>query len=309
MRPAPTEHVEASPARIERGRYLVQNVAGCLHCHSEALEDRLGSPVKPETLGRGGTAFSEAEGVPGVVCAQNITSDRETGLGAWTDGEIMRAIREGVSRDGHALFPMMPYTHYRNMSDDDVRAIVAYLRTLPPIKHKAPESKIKFPVNLLIKFTPKPLEGPVAAPDDAKDHRAYGKYLTEIGGCVICHTPHDDRGQLITGREFSGGWEMKSPHGSVVTPNLTSAPRTYLAIASKENFIGRFRAFAGIKADNAPKVGPGQASPMPWAFYSGMSDKDLEAIYDYLKSIPPIETDSPTAIAQGQSADGSATRR
>src|ERR1051325_6974170 len=106
QRPPSTEKIPLDAARIERGRYLVLHVTDCLGCHSDHHFDRFGMPIKAGTEGQGGFAFDEKLGVPGVVCAQNITSDPESGLGRWTDGEVLRAIREGVDRNGKALFPM-----------------------------------------------------------------------------------------------------------------------------------------------------------------------------------------------------------
>jgi mono/diheme cytochrome c family protein len=227
--------------------------------------------------------------MPGVVAAQNITPDPVTGLGNWTDGEVLRAIREGVDKNGDALFPMMPYEHFRYMSDDDAKSVVAYLRTLKPIRHSVPAKHLDFPVNLAIKFVPKPLNGPITAPDPQKDHLGYGKYLTTIGGCHECHTPHDDHGGRVEAKAFTGGWEMKGPWGRVVTANLTPSAGTFVGRSSKEEFIGRFKSFASLDASNSPIAQPGHNTVMPWLPFSHMKDEDLAAIYDYLKTLPPVE--------------------
>jgi len=289
QRPPSTEVVERTPERVARGEYIVHHLAGCLGCHSDYIADRYGMPLKPGTEGQGGYVFDEKVGFPGTVCAQNITPDAETGVGAWTDGELMRAIREGVAKNGRALFPMMPYTYYRAMSDEDVKSVVAYLRALQPIKHQVPLGKIKFPVNLMIKFVPKPLEGPVTAPGDASDHLGYGKYLVTVGGCMECHTQHDDKGQLVPGREFAGGFVMEGPWGKVVSANLTPHPDTFMGQATKEAFVARIKAFAGMGADDVPVADPGRNTIMPWRDFAGLTVKDLEAIYDYLKTLKPIE--------------------
>jgi hypothetical protein len=223
-----------------------------------------------------------------VVAAQNITPDPETGLGKWTDGEILRAIREGVDRNGDALFPMMPYMHLRTMCDEDAKSVVVYLRALKPVRNQVAGKHIDFPVNLFIKFAPKPLDGPVSAPDP-NNSVAYGKYLTTIGGCYECHTPHDDKNGLIADKPFAGGWEMRGPWGRVVTANLTPHPDTYIGQATKEAFIGRFRAFASFDPKAAPTTPPGRNTVMPWLAFAQMTDHDLGAIYDYLKTVKPIE--------------------
>ncbi len=286
-RPASAEKVEATPERIARGKYVVEHVSDCLGCHSDHLL-KFSTPVKPGTEGEGGYIFDEKLGFPGVVAAQNITPDAQFGLGKWTDGEILRAIREGVDRGGDPLFPMMPYEHLRNMSDDDAKAVVAYLRTLKPIHKGVPPKKLNFPVNFIVKFIPKPLDGPVAAPD-RKDPVAYGKYLTTIGGCHECHTPHDDHNNLIPGQDFAGGWEMTGPWGRVVTANLTPMPYNYMGHATKAEFIGRFKAFANMTPETAPDVPAGRNTVMPWIAFAGMTEEDLGSIYDYLKTLKPID--------------------
>ena len=287
LRPASTEKIEATPERLARGTYLVEHVADCLGCHSDHVV-KFGIPVKPGTEGEGGYIFDEKIGFPGVVAAQNITSDAEFGLGKWTDGEIIRAIREGIDRNGDALFPMMPYEHMRSMSDDDVKSVVVYLRTLKPIHKGVPDKHINFPVNLFVKFTPKPVDGVVTAPEP-KDSVAHGKYLATIGGCYECHTPHDDKGMRIAEKAYSGGWEMKGPWGRNFTANLTSTPGTYMSHATKEEFIGRFKAFASMNANTAPDAPAGRNTVMPWLAFSRMTEQDLAAIYVYLKTVTPIE--------------------
>jgi len=287
QRPPSVEKIEATPQRMARGEYLVMHVTDCLGCHSDHLTT-FAIPVKPGTEGEGGFPFGKEFGVPGVVCAQNITSDPETGLGKWTDGEILRAIREGVDRNGNALFPMMPYVGFSQLDDEDAKSIVVYLRTLKPIRHVTPEKKIDFPVNLLVKFAPKPVEASVVGPKRS-DSVAYGKYLTTIAGCHECHTPHDDKGQVDETRPFAGGWEMLGPWGRVNTANLTPHPDTYVGKATREEWIGRFKSFASINASNAPVAPKGRNTVMPWLTFSGMTDEDLGAIYDYLKTVKPIE--------------------
>jgi mono/diheme cytochrome c family protein len=287
QRPASAVRIEATPERLARGRYLVHHVADCVGCHSDHVTT-YGFPIKPGTEGQGGLEFNEGTGFPGVLRAQNITPDPETGLGRWTDGEILRAMREGVDREGNALFPMMPYVHLREMSDDDAQAIVAYLRTLPPVRNAVAKPTLNFPLNFIVKFIPKPLDGPVRAPDRTSSV-AYGRYLTRIAGCYECHTPHDDKNQLVEAGAFSGGWEMVGPWGRNRTANLTPHPMTFVGRATKDEWIGRFRAFASMNASNAPVAPKGRNTVMPWLAYAAMTDEDLGAIYDYLKTVPPVE--------------------
>jgi hypothetical protein len=278
-RPASTETVEATPQRLVRGDYLVHHVSDCLGCHSDFYADRFALPLKPGTEGQGGLQFDKRLGVPGVVQAQNITQDPESGLGAWTDGEILRAIREGVDRNGKALFPMMPYQFFHSMSDEDARSIVAYLRTLRAVPHAVAKRRLDFPVNLLIKFAPKPITSPVPSPDP-KDTVAYGQYLVTVGVCRMCHTPHDAKGQLIEGMDYSGGWELLGPWGRVVSSNITPDADNFMGKASREEFIGRFKSFEGLDGENAPVAPPGKNTVMPWPRFAGMTREDLGAIYD-----------------------------
>lgn len=285
QRAAFSETIERTPERVARGEYLVRHVGICFDCHSERSAAAYAMPFKPGREGVAGFSWDREKGFPGVLVASNLTSDRETGLGSWTDGEIVRAIREGVDRNGEALFPIMPYAHLRELSDEDVKAVVAYLRTLQPVRWQRPAKELDVPLNFVEKFVPKPLEGPVAGPDRS-DPVAYGKYLTTVASCVECHTPKDEKERPIAGQEFSGGWTMHGPGFEVVTANITPHPANWMGIATKEQFIARFRSYANFQEVPAAN---GRNTLMPWISYSGMTDEDLGAIYDYLKTVKPIE--------------------
>jgi mono/diheme cytochrome c family protein len=287
QRPASVDKVEATPQRIARGRYLVHNVSICLDCHSERTY-AYALPFKPGREGVGGFIWDKKIGFPGTVAAANLTPDRETGLGQWTDGEILRAMREGVDREGNALFPIMPYGHYRHMSDDDAQSIVAYLRTIAPQKYAEPKKALDVPLNFVEKFEPKPIEAPVPHPDRT-DEVAYGKYLVTIAACGECHTPKDDKGSTLPGMEFAGGFEMHTPQFRVVTTNITPHPSTWMGTATRDQFIARFRAFAGFTHETAPQADQGKNTLMPWIAYSGMTDEDLGAVYAYLKTVKPVD--------------------
>lgn len=280
-RPALEVTANPTPERLARGEYLAFTT-GCLDCHSKRDFTRYaGPPVKP--FGAHADGFDKGVGVPGVVYPPNLTSDKETGLGSWTDGEILRAMREGVSRDGRPLFPLMPYGDFKTMSDEDALSIVAFLRTLPAEKYKAPAPQLDMPLPIVIRFIPQPLTGPVSAPDKA-DTMAYGKYLTSTMGCTFCHTTVDERMAPLPGREFAGDNEMSGPWGVVRSANLTPH-ETGMGDKTKENFIGLFRAFGNVEGTVAPG---GQNTIMPWALYNKLTDEDLGIVYDYLKAQKPV---------------------
>ncbi|GAB3939921.1 cytochrome c [Spirosoma harenae] len=280
---APDLKVERTPARVARGEYLANHVTVCIDCHSTRDYSLFSGPLVPGTHGKGGELFSQQMGFPGSFTAKNITP---TGLGDWTDGEIYRAITTGVSRDGHAFFPVMPYPYYGKMNEEDVKSIVAYLRTLKPIENKPAESKADFPFNFILNTIPKKAE-PVPMPDST-DELATGQYLVMIAGCVECHT-QVDQGQIIKEKSFAGGREFKMPSGTLYTPNITPDKETGIGNWTKEAFITRFRSYAD-STYKAHKVGPNDFQTiMPWTMYGGMKEKDLGAIYTYLKSLKPIQ--------------------
>lgn len=287
QRAADSAKVESTPARVARGEYLVRHVTICFDCHSERTL-AYGLPIKPGREGVGGFVWDKQIGFPGTLGAANITPDPETGLGNWSDGEIIRAIREGVDNKGDALFAIMPYGHYSSLSDDDAKAIVAYLRTVKPQRYAKPARSLDPPLNFIVKFMPKPLSAPVPEPDH-NDHHAYGQYLVTVAACSECHTPQDDKGKALPGMDFAGGFEMHTPFFRVVSANITPHPSTYIGRATKEEFIARFRAFSGYTAETAPPAPKGKNTLMPWIAYSGMTDEDLGAIYDYLKTLKPVE--------------------
>jgi hypothetical protein len=155
---------ESTPARLARGEYLVWNVTDCLSCHAEHDWTAHDAPILPDTAGAG-QDMNFLKGFPGKVYAPNITPDPEAGVGNWSDDQLARAIREGVSHDGRALFPFMPYPDFRSMSDEDLASVIVYLRSMPPVRKQQPTTALIFPVKYLIRSTPQPLDAPVPEPD------------------------------------------------------------------------------------------------------------------------------------------------
>lgn len=272
----PDLRVEATPERVERGRYLVEHVAACLDCHSQRDWSQFGGPVVPGTEGRGGEVL---KGEFGALVAPNITP---AAIGGWTDGELYRAITGGISPNGDAYFPVMPYHQYGLLADEDVHAIIAYLRTLKPIEHR-PEAKrsLAFPLNILVRFMPRP-GSPGRRPDPA-DEVSWGRYLATAAACSDCHTPKE-RGHAIPGLTMAGGNQFPLPDGRVVrSPNITPDPKTGIGGWTREQFVQRFKAFA------EPAPATTAQTVMPWRVYAGMSERDLGALHAYLRSLQAVE--------------------
>ncbi|SPE31681.1 Cytochrome c-like protein [Candidatus Sulfopaludibacter sp. SbA3] len=278
--------VAMTPERIARGKFLFENLCDCDGCNSQRDFSRVDGPVVAAGRGRGNELSAFLRGMPGTVVASNITPDPETGLGKWTDGEKIRAIREGVDNAGRALFPMMPYPSYRKMSDEDVQAVVAYMNSLPPIQNSLPATKLNFPVGLFIKFAPAPA-GSVGPPDRA-DRLKYGEYLVTIGGCADCHTPLE-KGQPVVGKTFAGGQVFASSAGTVVTANITPDMETGIGKWSEEYFKKKFYDYREYAASGPPPLpGPQAFTLMPWLELSQVPPEDLGAIYAWLRTVKPV---------------------
>ncbi len=280
---APDIQVKVTPERVERGRYLAEHVTVCIDCHATRDWTKFGIPPTPGTDGKGGELFDQKIGFPGKYYSTNITPYE---LKKWTDGEIYRAIAAGVSRDGRALMPVMPYPNYGKMSKEDVYSIIAYLRTLKPIVNDVPESVSDFPFSIAINYIPKkPNHQPIPP---ASDVVKYGEYLANATICMYCHTPNDN-GKPIMSKAYSGGFEFPLPTGGFVrSSNLTQDEVTGIGRWTKEDFIDRFKAYKS-EIYTAPKVATNQFNTfMPWTMYADMKEEDLVAIYEYLKTIKPI---------------------
>jgi len=272
--------VATSPAIIERGQYLFTALLDCDGCHSERDFSRLGGPMVAGTRGKGGQL--RLEGLPGEVYASNITPDKETGIGNWTDGEKIRAIREGISKNGHMLFPMMPYPGYRYMSDADVMALVAYMNTLPAIRNYVQRSSISFLTSIMMKGVPQPV-GRTVPPVDKDGGEIYGEYLVSIAGCEDCHT-QQKRGQEDTSMRFAGGRVFATPNGSVVSANISPDKDTGLGKWDFIRFRDRMHGMQQYRGAEYPQVGPDKFTLMPWIAYANVTDHDLESMWLYLKS-------------------------
>ena len=286
QREAPDLTIDLTRERVERGSYLANTVLSCFACHTQRDWSKWGGPmIGPH--GAGGESWVKEYGFPGRLFATNLTSDPKTGLGEWTDGEILRALREGIGRDGRGLFPIMPYAEYRRLSDEDAMAVVAYLRTLAPVDRSYPEPEIDFPMSFFSKLAPEPLEAAVPEPD-REEPAAYGEYLATVGGCRMCHTPIDFRHLPIEDQAFAGGQRFEGDWGVAVTANLTSHPEG-IGNYTRENFVNLFRSFRHGVAEEPARPG----SVMPWLSLCDLEDADLHAIFAYLQTVPPLPDHAP----------------
>ncbi|WP_300600188.1 c-type cytochrome [Niabella sp.] len=279
---APDVQAKSLPDRVERGRYLANHVAVCMDCHSTRDWTRFSGPVVEGSTGIGGEYFGPEMGFPGTFYSKNITPYH---LSGWTDGEIYRTITTGVNREGEALFPVMPYLNYGKMDPEDVLSIIAYLRTLTSIKSDPPARKIDFPLNFIINTIPKKAV-PMPRPDTS-DVVKRGEYLVTIAACVECHTPIE-KGQIILEKAFNGGREFVMPAGVLHTPNITPDVKTGIGAWTDSMFVSRFKSY------NLPgalhPVGKKEFNTiMPWSMYAGMTERDLKAIFAYLKTIKPAD--------------------
>ena len=191
---------------------------------------------------------------------------------------LARAIREGIGHDGRALFPVMPYESYRAMSDEDLASVIVYLRSLPAVRNQLAQAQIPFPLSLLIKNVPYPVETPVAPPD-LSTPALRGAYLTRMGGCANCHTPQE-RGEHVPGLDFAGGFVFKLPTGTVASVNITPDP----------SGISYYDEALFVRALREGKVGARQLNAaMPWWIYGHMTDEDLKSVFTYLKTLRPVK--------------------
>jgi len=255
---------------VERGRYLVDTVMTCHNCHTPMGPN---GPIFDKALS-GGLHFDEP---PFDVTASNITSDKETGIGAWSDAELKTFMTTGVRPNGVAVAVVMPTAFYKIMTARDLDAVVAYLRTIPPVKNQVPGPIYKIALHPpTVPNADKPM---TEADLDDKVKRVF--YLATIAHCMECHSPLGPRG-----RDFSklgtGGFEFKGPWGVSVSRNITS---------HKEKGIGAWtddeikRAITqGISRDGS-KLKP----PMGYPYYAKMTASDLDAMVAYLRTVPPQE--------------------
>lgn len=280
-RAAPDVKAPTSPEAVARGKYLFHHVTGCAPCHSKIDETKAGEVFVEGHLGEG-RDFGEQPGQPAHFRSANLTPDKETGVGNWTDGEILRAMREGVSRDNRPLFPQMPYQVFREvLSDDDALAIIAYVRTLAPVKNSPGRTDVHFPVSIFFRAAPAPLEkSPPAAPAPS-DKAARGQWLLKAALCGECHDTYNERHEALPGMAYAGGFQFPVPGGRyAVAPNITSDQATGIGAYSDDDL-------KRVLDEGKGKDGR-TLYVMPWYYFKGMTDEDKDALIAALRKIPPV---------------------
>jgi mono/diheme cytochrome c family protein len=272
---APVPDIQAStdPAVIARGEYLARGPAHCVDCHT--------APGKPELSG--GFEWQ----IPlGTIRSPNITPDPVTGIGRRTDAELARILRYGVRHDGRAAMAFMEFQH---LSDEDLVAVISYLRSLEPVNNPVPDHDFNLMGKALMSFLIQPV-GPTSAPPATSPAEGptleRGAYLANsVANCAGCHTERDMTNGSYLKPRFAGGFVMpldSDPTRAFVTPNLTPDPATgHIVGWSEDRFIARFRAGKAF-----------EDSHMPWAAFNSMSDDDLRAVYRYLTSLEPVHNET-----------------
>jgi cytochrome c553 len=277
--PAVPTAVQAGPAAARaRGESIVRNVAVCGHCHAADPKRDVDGPLS------GGMEFNNWRF--GTARASNLTSDIQTGLGTWSEAEIVRALRNGVRKDGRLLIPVMPYEWFHEMADEDAFAVAQYLKSLAPVRNAVRQSpNIWFKIADLLFLGPEPPISASAPPRGATVE--YGRYLSQhLGLCADCHTPRGGiRSAPDKSRLFAG--MRNPPEGFPANPsNLTPDPETGIGRWSESDFLQTIRTGVNPSGRLLHRF-------MPWPQIGRMPDDDLRAIYRYLRTVTPIRNEVP----------------
>jgi mono/diheme cytochrome c family protein len=271
----------AKADQVKRGEYLAR-AADCLVCHTAP----------------GGAAYAGGLAFPlpfGTLFSTNITPDKDTGIGSYSDQDFLDALRRGKRRDGARLYPAMPYTSYTYMTDADGLAIKAYLFSLPAVHATVPDNTLKFPFNqrwsMVFWSTLFNADARFAPNTDRSAEWNRGAYIAEaLAHCGECHTPRNLAFALDNGKKFAGavtaGW-----HAFDITSDQGSG-------------IGGWsddQVFAYLATGHAQGRGTAAAGPMGEAVdqsFSGMAPSDIHALVSYVRSVPPIASpDLPATLA------------
>jgi len=274
---SPAIAASTDSAVIARGHYIMRIAGPCSGCHGD---------MKQVDAMRAGTEIPLSGGFtfdipPGKFHVPNITSDMETGIGRIPDSLIARALRYGIKHDGR---PLLPFMEFQGMSDEDLTAVISYLRTQPPVAHPIPAHEPNLLGRVLLATVLSKPVGPESPPPAVSPHGATvenGKYLVEsVSLCGSCHTQRDNAG-TFTGTRFAGSTGFVddfNPKRTWSPPNITRGGK--LGQLTEDEFVARIHAGRVI-----------DGSPMPWQNYRRMEDDDLRAIYQFLTSLPADTND------------------
>ena len=263
------------PTQVARGAYVAA-LAGCKACHSP-MKNGAADGTRPYA---GGLEVKMPDG--SVWRAPNITPDRASGIGRWSDTELVTAMRRGIAKDGTKLLPIMPYPYYHRMTDADAKAVVVFLRSQRPIYNAVERSDVAA-------VAPVDLPEPVGNADDTTDPDAHGEYLATLMHCGQCHTPSDGPMANVV---FAGGVELsREGSGSVMSANITSDKVTGIGQWTEEQIT------AAIRTGKTPT---GHVIEGPMAMYiegwSTIEDADARALVRYIQSVQPANQDVPEAV-------------
>ncbi|MBE0538815.1 MAG: cytochrome C [Ignavibacterium sp.] len=291
--PYPEITASTDSSLIARGKYLVYGPAHCAYCHAPSNEFQKVEAGEIVPLS-GGNVFA----LPvGNIYVPNITSDKTTGIGGYTDGELARTLRYGVKRNGEALLDFMPFY---DISDEDLTAIISYLRNEPAVSNLVPQNEWNF-LGKIVKALGmiKPMgDGNVPTSPKPDSTAEYGKYLAgSVANCRGCHTKRDLMTGGYIGTDYAGQmtFEVLDENGKIipgkhfVSPNLTPDKETgRIAYWPQETFVKRFQAGRVIAG-----------SPMPWGAFSRLNENDLKALHKYLHSLQPVHSQTPAGVQEG----------
>jgi mono/diheme cytochrome c family protein len=258
----------AAQTPVERGSYLVNGLLTCGNCHT---------PKGPagdimEKAFSGGLDFDEP---PFKATASNITPDKDTGIGNYTDDQLRTVLRKGIKPNGVPVAMVMPSGFYEIMTDRDLDAVIAYLRSLKPISNKVPDPIYKVP-----QAHPVPPGGDKKFTDaDLVDPMKKGFYLVTIAHCLECHTPLGPRGREFDTRLGAGGFKLEGPWGVTISRNITAS--TTAGIGGWTDAEVKRAITQGIRKDGS-KLRP----PMAYHSYATMTEADLDATVAWLRTLP-----------------------
>ena len=275
LMPLPALAQTATPAELARGKYIFGATGGC-GCHT----------AKDQPVNAGGRRY---DGPFGTVYSTNITPDRETGIGSWTDEQIITAIRLGRRPNGERLIPVHPFTVFNGMAEGDLKALVVFLRTVPPVKRQNQPKKISVPLfesvflpAWLTAFAPRATP-PATAPTSGL---ARGEYLVKaVAHCGECHTPRTMTMTPDTSRFLAG--TANGPEGAEVA-NITPDRETGIGKWSEEEIAEYLGTGNRPDGDVAGSL-MGEIIQGTLAGYRDLTKEDRRAIAQYLKSIPPVQ--------------------